>query len=390
MVITDNEIADKKNEVEMLRLQIKERNAQEVLDRFKHESKPADVNTTLDHEMYARMIKGLREDVAGRDGYIDELKQTVMTRDGTIKYLKGVLDTREHEFEALEAELSARKEDSRTLMQVVEIINDEEIRNSDAAYQIAVIVKDYRDAPESPVVAENMSIDVYGCFATLKSIQEVTDAFCHNTYHGSAIGKICNIINDWSSYDEQVVTLKAPSIGIQVVHETDGVHIIDEDKTAAVRLLLSCDMWVLYTDEEVVEVKQQQQTIDELKHLHGQKDDTIISKNLQLMLKDVEIDRFREIIDDERNRVDERDRHIEKLAHEIVERKRNEDRHNDRIDRLTQEVTDRDAIISSLRKDRHEKQDTIDGLRHDSCKLNDRLERIEKHIDTNESKRNKP
>ena len=146
---------------------------------------------------------------------IDELKDTIrLERIDHTAEVSAITSTLHRTINELKMELSARKDDSRVLMQVVEAVKMwKEYRYTQSISQIATIVENYLDASESPVV-----------------------------------------------------TLKTPSLGTRVVSKNEEAHTIDETTMKAVRMLLDCDgTWVLYTEEEAVEVMQHKTTIGELK-----------------------------------------------------------------------------------------------------------------------------
>ena len=60
---------------------------------------------------------------------------------------------------ALEVELSARKEDSESLMKVVDVIRNDTIPNSKVLCMICSIVEDYLDAPEPPIDEDGVLVD---------------------------------------------------------------------------------------------------------------------------------------------------------------------------------------------------------------------------------------
>lgn len=278
-MITDREIADKRNEVKMLRLQINEHKERRRLDEIREANALREANETIHNAK--TYIACLEAELSNSKSAIAMKNGVINDRNETISDLRmagsDMLDTIN--------ECSRREaEDSGVLMQVVEIVKEwGRLSSMVSTYDmrhLRDLLVDYLDAPEIPVV-----------------------------------------------------TLKTPSMGTRVVPKNEETLVIDENKMEAVRMLVGSDMWVLHTDDEAVEDKQQKETINKLNALLADEKMTLAAY---------------------------------------------------RSNPLSDQVADRDAIISSLRADRHAKQDIIDKLRHDSCNLNDKLNETDRlHSDLN-------
>jgi chromosome segregation ATPase len=211
-MITNRDVADKKNEVTMLRLERDEVLIRRQLDRAKQKSELDDVlpsrNELRDFiRAQNKALKDFQDEINKKHTTVDELNDAIVHLEADLKAshtnnaalskaleeANTTLYNAKNAVEGLEAELSARKDDSRVLMQVVEAIRD----NSPIWWTLVVdIVEDYLNAPEG-------------------------------------------------------VTIKTPSIGTRVVSKNEETHIIDEDKMVAVRLLVECEGdWILHTDSE--------------------------------------------------------------------------------------------------------------------------------------------
>jgi len=158
-----------------------------------------DMSTKDRNHEYLDTIEGLEKIIDRRNSHIDAGSHVIASRNANIAHLeveKERLNTvieekntmiygyrKENDeawgkLEGLEAELSARKEDSEVLMKVVEIINDESVSNSKAAYLVAVAMKDYLDAPEGlEDKAEEFKCAFCGC-NILDKIEVDGDVFC--------------------------------------------------------------------------------------------------------------------------------------------------------------------------------------------------------------------
>ena len=194
-VVSSNDVADKKNEVRMLHLRIAKHKACERLREIERKSL-TDADEISEHIIN----KNLRRIRIKQQKTIDGLNETI--RDLRMA-ASDMLDT-------INECARGEAEDSRVLMQVVEIVKKDDLCLT-TIKQLTDLLVDYLDAPEGPVV-----------------------------------------------------TLKTPSIGTRVVSKNEETHIIDKAKMKAVRMLVGSDMWVLHTGEAAVEDKQQKETIDEL------------------------------------------------------------------------------------------------------------------------------
>ena len=271
-MITDKELSDA---VGVLRSALNESRAK----RMKQESKLVDVNSTLYHERYAMVIKGLRTDVADRDSYIktmevgidaeryeknktiDELRtnydsmyssmvdENLKTMNDleasyannaqlskALKEANTALYNAMEVVEALEAELSARKEDSRVLMQVVNIIkkwnSPSLVFAADAMNLIVPLVEDYLNAPE--IQAITLQTPSMGTRVVPKDEEAVEDKQQKDTIDElkDFIRDQCGRVDDRDNRIEQLMVLnEALRVDIELAHNLSHDHIAGQDRS---------------------------------------------------------------------------------------------------------------------------------------------------------------
>jgi uncharacterized coiled-coil protein SlyX len=221
-MITDREIADKRNEVKMLHLQIAEHKAHRRLNEieqlelddvaFAITRRQEDTIDTYKDAVAAqnKVLKDFQDDVYEKNKTIDEMNETISD---LRMAASDMLDT-------INECARGEAKDSRVLMQVVEAV----------------------DTWHRCMIPTSLT----GCTDLIKVIDDV--------------------LEDYSVAPEtKVVMLKTPSMGTRVVSKNEETHVIDEAKMKAVRCLVDGeDHWVVSTDEDAIAVMEQKETIDEL------------------------------------------------------------------------------------------------------------------------------
>ena len=283
-MITNRDVADKKNEVTMLRLERDEMLIRQQLDRAKQKSELTD----------ASALREANETIHNAKTYIDDLEQDVTKYKTTIDELNETIsDLRMAASDMLDTINECARgeaEDSMVLMKVVKAV----------------------DTWHRCMIPTSLT----GCTDLIKVLDDV--------------------LEDYSNAPESpVVTLKTPSIGTRVVSKNEETHTIDENKMEAVRLLVACENdWILHTDSEAAEVRQQKGTINKLNALLANEKMTLAAYRSnplsdQVADRDNRIEQLMVLNEALRIDIDGRDKHIEELTLALAAyREQNINQHN--------------------------------------------------------------
>jgi uncharacterized coiled-coil protein SlyX len=248
-MITDQEITDKCNEVKMLRLERREHcETIGALGSTISELEERDaLKTTAIDALQSDLIQQIKTDDLLR-GCIGVLKAEHAKKDTTIMAANETIHNAKTYIDDLEQDVTKYK---TTIDELNETISDLRMAGSDMLDTINECSR--REAEDSKVLMQ--VVEIVKEWGRLSSMVSTYD-----------MRHLRDLLVDYLDASESpVVTLKTPSIGTRVVSKNEETHTIDETKMAAVRMLIGSDMWVLHTDEEAVEDKQQKDTtIDEL------------------------------------------------------------------------------------------------------------------------------